>query len=76
MCDFGAHETIQLFKFLSPSPPFNPAGFGKSHHHLVRLFRHFRLATESDFFMLHHRLTSEQNMCFSFLWYSFYTEQR
>ena len=34
MGDFGPHESVQLFKFLSPSPPFNPASSGESYHHL------------------------------------------
>ncbi len=34
----------------------------------------FRLAAASDFFILYDRLRREQNMCFSFLWYSIYAQ--
>jgi len=34
MGDFGPHQTIQLFKFLSPLPPFDPTGSSSSHNHL------------------------------------------
>jgi hypothetical protein len=43
MGDFGPHQTKCVFKFLSPSPPFNPAGFGSSHRHLLRRFPLFLL---------------------------------
>jgi len=43
MGDFGPHQTIQVFTFLFPFPPFNTAGCGSSHRHLLRLFPFFRL---------------------------------
>jgi hypothetical protein len=30
LCDFGPHQTIQLFKFLFPFPPLNKGDFGSS----------------------------------------------
>ena len=50
--DFGPHQTIQLFKFLSPFPPFNHAGDGFSYHHLWRRFRHLFSAAASDFLVV------------------------
>jgi hypothetical protein len=35
-CDFGPHQTIPVLTYLSPSPPFNPAGYGSNYYHLWR----------------------------------------
>jgi hypothetical protein len=69
MGDFGPHQTIPVLKYLSPSPPFNPAGDGSSHYHLLRCFPLFHIAAASYFFIPYDSLRREHRICFLFLWY-------